>query len=743
MDRSTKIAVGIAAVGTIVCAVLSFVYFGGSYFEPDTASYLFQAKLFAQGRLWAEPPPDFGFSPSPHINIVDGKWYSKYPFGNAFALTPFAVAGVPWLMPALATGAALLLLFWIARDAYGAGVALLACSLGMVSPGTLGIGATWFSEPVSRFCLAAFILGLLRVLRSGDEPRRRTFALVSGTTLGYAFSTRPLTAIAFGVAGGIYALYGLWRTSRRREVAVALAWFHLPFAAMMCLHLGWNTVMTGDPLQGTHGRLQQHDGLGFGRRTEGYDPNVEGARRFTPSYALTRLWRNIIPGVSFNALGWGTYTPNLLSSAVRASQSIVAGVLIQSPSDKNWVTLKLWGHGDGSSQLQYQTRGSEAGPGLTGAVPGFSANGGRTTVWLRLVKDGDRYTAFYRSAPNDDWNTVGTTEIALKGPLRVGLYSGVTDSDGSLDVSFSDTLVADGSAGVEGSRVEPDAIASSWQWSRKPVEWEVRGDALQVTAPVNADLFTDDTAATVYRVLESDLASIETRIDADWRLPGPPFPPLAILLILPLALMLLPLAHSSRSRTDVLFAGVLVACLVVYFFFYFEGLTWGMTPVSARYYNEATLLGMIPLIARGASIAYVWLRGYQRRSAPVVAAVALALLTWNTVATYIAIAAPYQHWSSVYQRLPRLVREAGLHRAVVFVPGTRDAPLGDYPFTDLGDADVVYYKLGPAPEWRLTHSDWESVYRAYFAGRTPYLYQASELARLTPPTNGSEPRTRP
>src|SRR5262245_13707109 len=91
-------------LATALCLILSKIYFNSSYFEPDGVSYLFQAKLFAQGRLYAPAPPENGFSPSPHINIDNGKWYSIYPFGHALILTPGVWLGIPLLIPSLLTG---------------------------------------------------------------------------------------------------------------------------------------------------------------------------------------------------------------------------------------------------------------------------------------------------------------------------------------------------------------------------------------------------------------------------------------------------------------------------------------------------------------------------------------------------------------------------------------------------------------------------------------------------------------
>lgn len=141
-----KLVLIISILGVLLSVLLSGIYFHFSYFEPDTVSYLFQAKLFAEGKLSVPAPPEYGFSSSPHINILNGKWYSKYPFGNALMLTFGVLINAPWLIPALATGGALFLLYLLVKEMYqkredapaGKTVALVAVVLGLISPATLG-----------------------------------------------------------------------------------------------------------------------------------------------------------------------------------------------------------------------------------------------------------------------------------------------------------------------------------------------------------------------------------------------------------------------------------------------------------------------------------------------------------------------------------------------------------------------------------------------------------------------------
>lgn len=538
----------ISILGVLLSVILSGIYLNFSYFEPDTVSYLFQAKLFAEGKISMPAPPEYGFSSSPHINILNGKWYSKYPFGNALMLMFGVFVNAPWLIPALATGGALFLLFLLVRETYSKPIALIATVTALISPATAGMGSTWFSEPVSRFYLVLYLFALIRTLNGAGNV---IYPLLSGFALGYAFNTRPLSAIVFGVVGGCFALYHLYKprltgepsiteaqnpsnSPTRKQLMFRLGIFLIPFAVMIFVCMAWNSHFTGDPFTFTHTAAQPYDKIGFGKRTEGYEPNIEQAREFKPAWAVERTWRHILPCISFNAFGWGNYRPRLLEEA-------------------------------------------------------------------------------------------------------------------KLSIGF------------------------------------------------------------IFDFLP---------------------------LLLPWFFVLLPFIHASRNRYDVLCIALIVGSLLLYAFFYFEGSTWGFTPVNARYYTESIFLGFIPLAAKGVFILYERLKKpIWKNKLAYAAAICLLLLSVNTVWSYVRIGKVYQNWSPVYQKLPPLVKKEGIHNAVIFIPGTREAPIGDYPFQSLEEADIVYFKLGPAPRWRLTNSDWKEVYTQYFtdSDRKAYLYEAgpNELKPLS------------
>ncbi|MFO1059920.1 MAG: glycosyltransferase family 39 protein, partial [Dongiaceae bacterium] len=302
-----------AAAAFVAAALLGRACFPYLAFDPDSAAYLFEARLMAQGRIAAPAPPEFGFSPSPHIDIYGGLWFAKYPFGTSLMLVPGVLAGAPWLMPALATGLTLLLFFGIVRALYDDRVAALALLLAVLSPTTLPIGASLLSQPASRLCMAAFLWGLLRMLRAPPGRRRQLWAALAGLALGYGFDTRPLVAVVFGVLGAGLVIAVLARRPDRAGFVRPAFWAAAPWLAMVGLHLAWNAALTGQPLLSTYHVLQHADRMGFGLRGEGYAPFVRDFRlRFTPGYAFVRIWVHTLPCVLFNTLGWGAYDPAML-----------------------------------------------------------------------------------------------------------------------------------------------------------------------------------------------------------------------------------------------------------------------------------------------------------------------------------------------------------------------------------------------------------------------------------------------
>ena len=214
----------VIAVGTgAMCLQIARICFPYLAFDPDSAANLFQAKLFAQGVLAAQAPPEFGFSSSPHIDIYNGLWFAKYPFGTSLFLAPGVLVGMPAIMPAIATCLTLLLFFAIARELFDRRVAALALLLAAFSPATVVMGSTLLSQPISRLFVALYFWSLLRALACAGSERAMLYGALAGLALGYDFNTRPLVAVVCGFASLILIGQAALRVDRPLRILPPLA----------------------------------------------------------------------------------------------------------------------------------------------------------------------------------------------------------------------------------------------------------------------------------------------------------------------------------------------------------------------------------------------------------------------------------------------------------------------------------------------------------------------------------------
>ena len=114
------------------------------------------------------------------------------------------------------------------------------------------------------------------------------------------------------------------------------------------------------------------------------------------------------------------------------TSSGVNGLVVKSPADNNWVTIKFWSRDAGAKgQIQYQTRGQ----GLV-ADPAWRPEFGVTELFLRLRKHGDTYTGWYKTREADPWIEIGVANFPLTPPLQLGIYAGVAAGTGTLTVDY-------------------------------------------------------------------------------------------------------------------------------------------------------------------------------------------------------------------------------------------------------------------------------------------------------------------
>ena len=95
---------GIAALCVAMFVLASTVAWGVFEAMPhlkDEHAYLFQAKVFAQGRITNPAPPMAEAFFVPYVVTRDGQQFGKYPPGYPLLLAAGVVLGRPWVVNAL------------------------------------------------------------------------------------------------------------------------------------------------------------------------------------------------------------------------------------------------------------------------------------------------------------------------------------------------------------------------------------------------------------------------------------------------------------------------------------------------------------------------------------------------------------------------------------------------------------------------------------------------------------------
>ena len=259
-----SIAVGLAAASLVLLWYLLYMVGEAIPHVPDSVGYTFQAKIFASFRFTADAPSvreSFSIF-NPHmLQVVDGRWFSHYPFGHPLFLAVGQLFGAIWLVPPVLGAACVALIYAIGKRLYNVSTGLLAAALLFSSPFFLMTASNFMSHNTAAFTILAalFLLTL--------QTKRRIAAMfAAGVFIGLLFNIRPLTAVAFMPVLGVYMAYELLRAGPNR---LALLGEDLAFSAGALLLLGayffYNQMTTGDfntaayELQGTFNA----DAVGF------------------------------------------------------------------------------------------------------------------------------------------------------------------------------------------------------------------------------------------------------------------------------------------------------------------------------------------------------------------------------------------------------------------------------------------------------------------------------------------------
>jgi hypothetical protein len=196
----------------------------------DEIAYLFQAKIFAAGALWAPAPPLPDFFEHFHLIIDGNRWFGKYPPMFSLLLGVGLRAGFPWLVNPVLGGLLAVVLVVLAHDIAGRRAAFFTWLLLITSPLFLFMGGSLMSHTTTALFLCATVLLVVRSMRQN----RQHLMVGAGLCWAAAAATRPFTALTALVPIVCYLLcrrtrpglrtWGYWLIGAFPVLVLLIAW---------------------------------------------------------------------------------------------------------------------------------------------------------------------------------------------------------------------------------------------------------------------------------------------------------------------------------------------------------------------------------------------------------------------------------------------------------------------------------------------------------------------------------------
>ena len=232
--------IGWAALLTfLLCAAVAYFVLEAFPISADELAYIFQARTYAEGRLWADAPPLAAAVQFPHIFDLHGMWVSQYLPGWPIVMAPAAALQAPlWLVNPVIGAATVVTFFVLARRYVGRETAWIGVALLVVSAFFLMTYGSYFNHGFTTLAGVAFALFGSRYWRDG----RVRDALLAGICLGAMGLTRPQNAAAFAAP---FVVFLVLAKDRRK----GLLWFMLGGAPFLAALLAYDAAITGHPLR--------------------------------------------------------------------------------------------------------------------------------------------------------------------------------------------------------------------------------------------------------------------------------------------------------------------------------------------------------------------------------------------------------------------------------------------------------------------------------------------------------------
>jgi hypothetical protein len=264
-------------ISTVSSGLFAWFFMSHTTHIVDETAMLFQARVLASGRLYADCPPMPEFFDAEFVIADPPRWYGKYFIGQSLFLVPGVWIGAPWLIHPILIGLSVWLTYLLGLELLNDKPARVAAVLMVLSPLRLYTGGTMMGHASSLFVLLAFAYAMVKMIR---QPARWGWGALAGFSLGMACNARPLTVIGMaGVIGLAAAVKYPWRQFNWRTAAA----FVVTLGLWACIFFAYNKALTGDAMLTPFNKWSKGDRLGFGA-----DVGLEYWRKADKGHSLRR-----------------------------------------------------------------------------------------------------------------------------------------------------------------------------------------------------------------------------------------------------------------------------------------------------------------------------------------------------------------------------------------------------------------------------------------------------------------------
>ncbi len=321
-DRLNWIALALSLLGIAAAWLVAHNIFDGVPHLEDEMAYVWQARVFASGRITLPSVPFDQEFLVPFVVDYHGQRFGKYPPGWPLALAAGILLGARDLVNPLLAGLALWLVYRLGKRLFTPAIGLLAAGLLLISPFFLLNSGSLLSHPLGLALALAFCLFWLEAFATEKAAHPDRAAWVAAACLGFLALTRPFSALAIALPFAVHAVFILWKGSR------AMRWRLVIFTVLALLISSllfiWQYRLTGNPLLNPYILWWPYDIVGFG---PGHGTHPGG---HTLDVAVKNMLFSLEVGW-LDLFGWGSFSWLLLPfgawAARRNPRAWLAGLM--------------------------------------------------------------------------------------------------------------------------------------------------------------------------------------------------------------------------------------------------------------------------------------------------------------------------------------------------------------------------------------------------------------------------------